>query len=195
MRIRRTRIVGAAAVIAVAAGGGAAFAVNRTSADSPRTEREAFLADVAGRLGVSVDDLRKAFREAAQARGWKGDRPFRHGPFGPGNFGHGNFGHRHFGHGPRHAVHESLDAAAAYLGVAREELMSRLFEGKSLADVAADQGKSLDGLKQAIRSAIVAHLDAAVAEGRLTEAKKQELLGRLDSIIDDLVQRSRPARP
>ena len=192
MRIRRTRIVGAAAVIAVAAGGGAAFAVNRTSADSPRSEREAFLADVAGRLGVSVDDLRKAFREAAQARGWKGDRPFRHGPFGPGP---ADFGHRHFGHWPGHAVHESLDAAAAYLGVAREELMSRLFEGKSLADVAADQGKSLDGLKQAIRSAIVAHLDAAVAEGRLTEAKKQELLDRLDSIIDDLVQRSRPARP
>ena len=53
--------------------------MNRTSADSPRTEREAFLADVAGRLGVSVDDLRKAFREAAEARGWKGDRPFRHG--------------------------------------------------------------------------------------------------------------------
>jgi hypothetical protein len=176
--------VGAAAIIAVAAGGGAAFAVNRTSADSPRTEREAFLADVAGRLGVSVDDLRKAFREAAEARGWKADRPFRH----------GRLGHGHFGRGPGHAVHESFDAAADYLGLTRQELMSRLIDGESLADVAADEGKSVDGLKQAIRAAIVERLDAARAEGRLTEARKQELLGRLDSIVDDLVQRSRPPR-
>jgi hypothetical protein len=176
--------VGAAAVIAVAAGGGTAFAVSRASADSPRAEREAFLADVAGRLGVSVDDLRKAFREAAEARGWKGERPFGHGPRG----------HGHFGRGRGHAVHESFAAAAGYLGLTRRQLMSRLVDGKSLADVAADEGKSIDGLKQAIRAALVERLDAAEAEGRLTEAKKQKLLGRLDSIIDDLVQRSRTRR-
>jgi hypothetical protein len=189
VRIPRTRIVGAAAVIAVAAGGGAAFAVNRTSADSPRTEREAFLADVAGRLGVSVGELRKAFREAAEARGWKGQRPF-----GPGPRGHGPRGHGHFGRGPGHAVHEAFDAAADYLGLTRQELMSRLADGKSLADIAADQGKSVDGLKQSIRAAIVERLDAAEADGRLTEAKKQKLLGRLDAIVDDLVQRSRSWR-
>jgi hypothetical protein len=176
--------VGAAAVIAVAAGGGTAFAVNRASADSPRTEREAFLADVAGRLGVSVDDLRRAFREAAEARGWKGKRPFRNGPRGDGGFGRG----------PGHAVHESFDAAATYLGLTRQQLFGRLMDGKSLADVAGEEGKSVDGLEQAIRAAIVERLDAAVADGRLTEVKKQELLGRLDSIIGDLVQRSRPPR-
>jgi hypothetical protein len=189
VRIPRTRVVGAAAVIAVAAGGGAAFAVNRTSADSPRTEREAFLADVAGRLGVSVDELRKAFREAAEARGRKGQRPF-----GPGSRGHGPRGHGHFGRGPGHAVHESFDAAANYLGLTRQQLMSRLVDGKSLADLAADEGKSVDGLRQAIRAAIVERLDAPEADGRLTQPKKQELLGRLDSIIDDLVQRSRSWR-
>jgi hypothetical protein len=181
VRIPRTRIVGAAAVIAVAAGGGAAFAVNRTSADSPRTEREAFLADVAGRLGVSVDELKKAFRGAAEARGWKGQRPFGHGPR-----------HGHFGRGPGHAVHESFAAAADYLGLTRQQLMSGLADGKSLADIAADQGKSVDGLEQAIRAAIVERLDAAEADGRLTQAKKQALLERLDAIVHDLVQRSRP---
>lgn len=183
MRIPRTRIVGAAAVIAVAAGGSAAFAVNRTSTASPRSDREAFLADVAGRLGVSVDDLRQAFREAAQARGWRGERPFGRGPLG----------HMHFGRGAGHAVHESFDAAATYLGLTRQELVSRLVGGRSLAELAAEQGKSVDGLKQAIRAAVVEHLDAAVADGRLTEAKRQDLVGRLDAIIDDLVQRSRPA--
>ena len=64
MKLSRTKVVGAAVAALVAAGGGAALAVNRT-ADSPRADREAFMEDVAGRLGVSVDELRKAFREAA----------------------------------------------------------------------------------------------------------------------------------
>jgi hypothetical protein len=188
--------VGATAAVVVAAGGGAALAVNRTAADAPRTEREAFLADVAGRLGVSVDDLRKAFREAAEARGWRAGPPLRHRPFG----------HGLFGPGPGHAVHEAFDAAAEYLGITREQLFHGLIEGKSLAQLAEENGKSLaqlaeengkslDGLEQAIRDAIVERLDAAVADGRLTEAKEQELLGRLDGIVHDLVQRSRPPRP
>lgn len=184
VRLPRNRIVGATAAVVVAAGGGAALAVNRTAADAPRTEREAFLADVAGRLGVSVDDLRKAFREAAEARGWRAGPPLRHRPFG----------HGLFGPGPGHAVHEAFDAAAEYLGITREQLFHGLIEGKSLAQLAEENGKSLDGLEQAIRDAIVERLDAAVADGRLTEAKKQELLGRLDGIVHDLVQRSRPPR-
>ena len=184
MRIPRKRLVGAAAAVVVAAGGGAALAVNRTSADTPRTEREAFLADVAGRLGVSVDDLRKALREAAEARGWRGVPPF----------GRRQFGDRPFGHGPGHAVHESFDAAAQYLGLTREQLFRRLIGGESLAAIAEAEGKPLDGLKQAIRDAVADALDRAAAEGRITEPKKQELLSRLDAIVDDLVQRSRLPR-
>jgi hypothetical protein len=175
MRLTRVKIVGAAAAVAVVAGGGAALAVNRSAADSPRTERDAFLTDVAGRLGVSLDDLKQAFREAAQARGLRGGGPF--------------FGPRH-GPGPRHA-HEAFEAAGSYLGLSRSELMSRLFDGQSLAQIAEDEGKSVDGLKAAIRSAMVERLDAAVADGRLTEARKQRLLDRLDAIIDDLVERAR----
>jgi hypothetical protein len=155
--------------------------VNRTAADPPRTEREAFLADVAGKLGVSVDDLRKAFREAAKAHGWEAAPPLRHRPFGYG----------HFGPGPGHAVHESFDAAAEYLGLTRQQLLTGLMAGKSLAQLAEQQGKSVEGLEKAVHDAIAERLDAAVAAGRLTEAKEQELLGRLDAIVHDLVQRSR----
>jgi len=185
VRIPRKRIVSAAAVVVVAAGGGAALAVNRTAADTPRAEREAFLTDVAGRLGVSVDDLRKAFRDAAKARGWRTGPPLRHRPFG----------HGHFGPGPGHAVHESFHAAVEYLGIPREELFAALMDGKSLAQLAEEQGKSVEGLEQAIHAAVAEHLDAAVAAGRLSEAKKQELLGRLDAIVHDLVRRSRGRQP
>jgi hypothetical protein len=184
VKVPRKRIIGAAAAVVVAAGGGAALAVNRTAADTPRTGREAFLTDVAGRLGVSVDDLRKAFHEAAQARGWEAGPPLRHRPFG----------HGPFGPGPGHAVHESFDAAAEYLGLTREQLFEGLMQGKSLAELAEEQGKSVEGLQRAIHDAIARRLDAAVAAGRLTEAKKQELLGRLEAVVRDLVQRSRPPR-
>ena len=183
MQVPRKRIIGAAVAVVVAAGGGTALAVNRTASDAPRTEREAFLADVAGRLGVSVTDLRTAFREAAKARGWEAAPPLRHRPFG----------HGPFGPGPGHAVHESFRAAAAYLGLTRQQLFAGLMSGKSLAQLAEDQGKSVEGLEQAIHDALAARLDAAVAAGRLPEAKRQELLGRLDAIVHDLVRRSRGA--
>jgi hypothetical protein len=179
MRITRTRIIGAAAAATLAAGGGAALAMNRTAADSPRPEREAFLADVAGRLGVSVEELRKAFREAAEARGWRGG-PHSGRHFGP-----------HARQGARHAVRQAFDAAADYLGLSRPELRSRLRAGDSLAEIAEAEGKSVDALKQALRESISARLDRAVADGRITEAQRQELLDRLDEKIDDLVQRSR----
>jgi hypothetical protein len=169
------KVVGAAAAVAVVAGGGAALAVNRAS-DSPRAERDAFLSDVAGRLGVSVDDLKKAFRDARKARGMRGTGPF----FGP---PHG----RGLGH-----AHQALGAAAGYLGLSRGELMSKLRDGQSLAEIAQAEGKSVDGLKAAIRAALVDRLDAAAAAGRLSEAQKQPFLDRLDAMIDDLVERSRP---
>ena len=76
--------------------------------------------------------------------------------------------------GPAHlAVREAFAAAADYVGLSREELLARLRDGQSLAQVAEAEGKSVDGLKQAIRDAITARLDAA---------------------IDDLVHRARAPR-
>ena len=89
-------------------------------------------------------------------------------------------------------MRQAFDAAGGYLGLSRSELKERLRRGDSLADVAAAEGKTVDGLKQAICSAVADELDFAVAAGRLTEARKQRLLERLDAIVDDLVLRSRP---
>jgi hypothetical protein len=49
---------------------------------------------------------------------------------------------------------QALNAAAAgYLGLSRRELRTGLEAGKSLADLAAEKGKSLDGLRQAMMAA------------------------------------------
>ena len=80
--------------------------------------------------------------------------------------------HPHRG-GAQLPVRASFAAAAEYIGLSRAELVARLREGKSLAEIAEDEGKSVDGLKQAIKAALTA---------------------RLDAVIDDLVHRARAPR-
>jgi hypothetical protein len=79
------------------------------------------------------------------------------------------------------------EAAGAYLGLTPAELRTQLESSKTLAQVAADQGKSVDGLKAAIVAGAKTELDAAVAAGKITAAQEQQLLADLESHIDDLV--------
>jgi hypothetical protein len=79
------------------------------------------------------------------------------------------------------------EAAAAYLGLTPAELRAQLESGKTLAQVAAEQGKSVDGLKAAILAGAKTDLDAAVAAGKITAAQEQKMLADLESHIDDLV--------
>jgi hypothetical protein len=71
-------------------------------------------------------------------------------------------------------------------------LFSALRGGKSLADVAKDQGKTTDGLKAALKAAETARLDAAVTAGRLTGAERTQIELRLDQRLDDLINRTLP---
>lgn len=189
------RTAGVVAGIAVLVGAGGAVAASTAGSDS-------FLADVAKRLGVSQDALEKAI---IGARGDEVDRALADGKiteeqakelksrlesgdvgpgFGPG-FGHG-FGHRGFGH---HGF-GGLDGAATYLGVTEAELRAALMAGKSLAAIAKEEGKSVDGLKQAIVEEQKKRLAAAVKDGRLTQAQADDLAEGLADRVDDLVERT-----
>src|SRR4051812_22205546 len=113
------------------------------------------------------------------------------GPGGPGKgFGPGGPGHDH-GHGP----FGGLDAAASYLDLTEAKLFDQLRTGKTLADVAKLQGKSVDGLKAAIAADVKKHLDEEVQEKDLTQAQADKLQKELDSHLDDLVNGKRPAPP
>jgi hypothetical protein len=88
-----------------------------------------------------------------------------------------------------------LEGAATYLGLTVQQVRDALGGGASLANLAGQQGKSVAGLEQAIVADAKTHLDAAVAAGNLTAAKEQELLSRLQSHVDELVNRTGlPAR-
>lgn len=96
------------------------------------------------------------------------------------------FGGGHRG-GLGHHGAASLGAAATYLGLTEPELRAELESGKSLAEVAKAEGKSVDGLEKALAAEAKAKLDAAVNAGKLTRAQADELQARLTEHLDDLV--------
>jgi hypothetical protein len=94
---------------------------------------------------------------------------------------------------PGRPGHPGPAAIASYLGLTPAQLREQLKEGKTLAQIAVAQGKSVSGLEDAIYSDIQAHLDRAVANGRLTAAREQAILARLKAHLDDIVNHTAPA--
>jgi hypothetical protein len=191
MQVSLKRKLVAGTVVAVAlAGGGAAVAATQLGS-SPSETSQAVVDDAAQQLGVQPSALSGALKtalskqvdtavaagrltkdegDAIKTRIESGELPI----FGAGP-PHGHFGAR------------GLDAAASYLGVTEAQLRSDLEGGKTLADVAQDQGKSVDGLVQALVDEATKKLDAAVSAGRLTQEREQSILSGLKQHITDFV--------
>lgn len=113
-------------------------------------------------------------------------RPFGDHDRGPGFGGRGH--HMFFG----------LDTAATALGVSAEDLRSAFAEGKSIADVAAEQGVDVQTVIGALVAQASTHLDEAVANGRLTEEEAATRKTELTEKITELVNQAgglRPGRP
>ena len=201
MKEKLTRKVAVIVGTAVVAMGATGYAVAQSGNSSRDDERKAFLNDAAQRLDVTPEKLTKALQDAAiaridaaqkagrlteeQANQMKahvragGGLPFLGGRGGPGGPGH------HHGGGPR----AGMTAAAKYLGLTEAELHAKLEGGKSLADVAKAENKSVDGLKAAIEKAVRADIAKAVTEKKLTRAQADEILKDLKSRIADKVER------
>lgn len=189
------------------AGGGAAIAASQT--DSPASS---FLDSVAEHLGISSEELEEATKAAAvdqvdealadgritqeqadelKSRIEAGEAP---GFLVPGLFGFRGHGGPDGGPGAHHMFFgDKLSSAAEYLGLTEAELRVQL-EGKSLADVAEAEGKSVDGLKQAILAGAKSGLDEAVQDERLTQEQADAMYERLQSSIDEIVNNTREER-
>jgi hypothetical protein len=195
--------VGATAVATIVVGLGAAGAVAASKAFSPGEESKAVIEDAAGQLGVKpaalTDALKRALKNRVDAAVEAGrltktqaaeikkridasDGLPLSGDIGPG------------GHGPGHGgPFASLDKAAAYLGLTEAELRDQLAD-KTLAEIAKSQGKSVDGLVQTLVTAAEGRIDAAVADGRLTQEQATELKADLAQHIESFVNGERPDR-
>jgi len=209
MRRRRKpskRAVAIGAAVAVVAGGTVGGALAASGTFDPAQQRQMFLNDAAGRLGVTSAKLDAALKAAAidrvdaalaagqitqaQADAMKAAINAGKLPLGVG----GGFGFR----GGMHAGlrgGDVLGAAAMYLGLTADQLRTQLESGKSLADVAQAQGKSVSGLESAIVSSVQAKLDQAVAAGRLAGDQRDQILSDLKARLDDFVNRTPSAPP
>ena len=80
-----------------------------------------------------------------------------------------------------------LDAAATYLGMSVADLQTALRGGKTLAQVAADKGKTVDGLVSALTADAKTRLDKAVANNDITQAQENAILSKLTARVTDFV--------
>jgi hypothetical protein len=194
---KKTIVLGVAGALAVAGGGVGIAATQRGSANE---ESQAVIDDAAKQLGVEPSALGNALKTALKhridaavaagrltkeqgdelkARIDAGDVPlfggFHHPLLGP-------LGHL-----------LQLDAAADYLGLSEAQLRDELEAGKTLAQIARDRGKSVDGLVDAMSAEVKEHLDAAVAAGRLTRAEADSILADVKQRISDRVNGRAPS--
>jgi hypothetical protein len=193
LRSRRSRLVaGGTATFLLAAAGGALAAAELASPSAPNA---AILSNAAAPLGVSHSVLPGALVKAidgqidAQVRAGAISRARasaiearldsrRLPPFALG-------GERM---GPRRggvALGAALRTAESYLGLSGAQIRADLGRGETLAQVAAGQGKSVDGLVSAVVSAAESKLAGAVAAGRLTSSQEATIEANLRPAIVD----------
>jgi hypothetical protein len=94
------------------------------------------------------------------------------GPGGPGGFKVG--------------IGAASEALATYLGVTPEQLRTEL-NGKSLAQVASDHGKSADALKQFVVNEAQTRLNEAVTAGKIDQARATQALDMLKANVDAMI--------
>ncbi|MGH2378767.1 MAG: hypothetical protein ACRDGT_09850 [Candidatus Limnocylindria bacterium] len=151
-----------------------------------RTEAEAgkTLTEIAVENGRTRDGLLAAMIAAGQTelaerveRAVDEDPPLRDG-----------FKHRAF-------FGDLTEAAVTYLGMTREELMTELQAGNTLAEVAVAQGLTRDGLIAAMTTAGNTAIDEAEAAGRITAEQAATAREQLDEKVTQVVDAERPLFP
>ena len=114
--------------------------------------------------------------------------------------GGGPLGKLHMRGGPRLEMHGSkgpgrpgfgiradlFDGVAKALGITEDKLHEQLRDGKSIADIAKAEGKSLADVKASIKSTVKAKLDKAVENEDLTRKQADAMLDRFDEHFDAL---------
>ena len=198
MRTRRIAVLALSGAL-VAGGTGAAIAAV-TKDDAKKTE-QAILDDAAKRLDVTPEKLRDALSAAQdaqldqavkdgkltqkqadaikQARKDSGrvlGGPGLRGPHGPGGVLRLHRGPGGPGFGMRLELFEDLAKA---LGTTEAKLKAQLRDGKSIADVAKANGKSLADVRSAVKATVKARLDKAVKAGDLTQSQADEMLDHI----------------
>ena len=181
---------GLAAVAGIIALGAAVFGGVAQAQEPPEQDsswHELYQEALAGKLGISVEELQTAQAEAraqmiddAVASGRiTEEQAERMRNAEPGDLRRG------FGMRVRHAIGNAFQSAAEILGLTTEEVREGLAEGKSLNDLAVDQGVS--DLEAQLVAELTADIQAKVADGTITQEQADRMIGNLADRVANLV--------
>jgi len=92
-------------------------------------------------------------------------------------------------HHPMPSGHTAMNDVAGYLGLSQAQLVSQLQSGKSLADVAKAQGKSVPGLEDKILAAVTSRVNAIAG---ISAAQKAEAIAEVKSHLGVIVNATCP---
>lgn len=81
-------------------------------------------------------------------------------------------------------VRSGRRAALTYLGLSASELHSRLQSGKTLAEIASSEGKSVAGLERTIEAAVA---DSVNTDGALSASQRSSIIANLTNVVDSVV--------
>ncbi|SMB96144.1 hypothetical protein SAMN00808754_1409 [Thermanaeromonas toyohensis ToBE] len=192
--MRRSRKVLAIMVVfalLVLVGAGTAAAATGIGSVAKGSLYQTFISQLAANLGIDQAKVEQALKQAAvetvdeavkqgiipQDRASKLKEAIESGklpPFGC-MVGRGGFGPGK-GAGPLH------DELASVLGMTAEELHNAIRSGKTLEEIAASKGFTLDQVKEQLIAKVKAVLDEKVAQGQLTGDQAQQILFRLQQV-------------
>lgn len=195
MRLNRYAVGALAGSAMLLVGGGTALA---GSAEGDRSARcDARLAKIAEKRGVSVEQLQAEIKAKLAARV---DAALTAGRISPERaaklkerIAAGELCKRPGVAKVKLARHGMVRAAAEFLGLSAEQLRTQL-PGNSLAGLAQKQGKSVDALKAAMVAPATERLATAVANGRISQARADAALEKLETLAGKLAEKVFPAK-
>lgn len=197
--IRKRHIIGlaAAAVLSLTAVIGVAAQQGGNGA-APSN----FVAKLAGKLGVSPDQLQSAIQQTESELIDEGVASGRITAERAAEMkqriaeGKGmGFGHRGGpGHGRGGPKLGGMQDIAGIIGIDGATLRTEMESGKTLAQIAEAHGKSRADVKAALLKSGAERLDKLVAEGKITAEQKQSMLDQLSTRIDTMLDASGPLK-
>jgi len=94
----------------------------------------------------------------------------------------------------KEAARQVITTAADAMGMEARDLARELWNGKSLRQVAEEQGVDPAVVSAALVDAVNARIDQAVAEDKIDETRAEEIKAKVPDRIEQLMDRTRQPR-
>ncbi len=90
---------------------------------------------------------------------------------------------------------EGMDDLAKFLGINEEQIRSERESGKSLAEIAQANGKTVDELKSFVTNEFTEKMDALLKDGKITQEQYDNIKSNFGKRVDEMINRKGTDRP